>query len=163
MGFSGASIFSGSKIGFQTQMKKIAPHALFVHYQGHLLQLACVQAANSIPGSKHVYVTLTSLWKFFQYSSKRTKSLKQFQHILDMPAVKVIKPSDTCWLAHERCVKGVKASCVAIVAALENIHEQSHEPEALGLGSMLEKKSTIQGLYLLDYTLPQVAKFRRTL
>ena len=47
MGFDGANTFSGKKAGVQTRIKKIAPRALFVHCHCHLLQLACVQAANS--------------------------------------------------------------------------------------------------------------------
>ena len=47
MGFDGASTFSGKKTGVQTRIKKLAPHALFVHCHCHLRQLACVQATNS--------------------------------------------------------------------------------------------------------------------
>ena len=79
MGFDGAATFSGKKSGVQARMKKFAPHALFVHCHCHMLQLACVQAANSTPGIKHVYTTLTALWKFFHYSPKRTESLKEVQ------------------------------------------------------------------------------------
>ena len=85
-------------------MKKLAPHALFVHCHCHILQLACVQAANETPGIKHVYVTLTPLWTFFHYSPKRTESLKEFQ-----------------------------------------------------------KRNTMAAIFLLDYTLPQVAKLSKTL
>ena len=45
--------------------------------------------------------------------------------------MKLITPSDTRWLAHERCVKAVKESYVGIVTALDNIHSKTHEPEAL--------------------------------
>ena len=76
MGFNGASIFSGKKTGVQTRIKKLAPHALFVHCHCYLLQLTCVQAANSTNGIKHVYVTLTALWKFFHYSPKRASVSK---------------------------------------------------------------------------------------
>ena len=55
MGFDGAFTFSGKIFGVQTLMKKLAPHALFVHCHCHMLQLACVQVANSTPGIKHVY------------------------------------------------------------------------------------------------------------
>ena len=48
MGSDGASTFSEKKTGVQTRIKKLAPHALFVHCHCHLLQLACVQAANSM-------------------------------------------------------------------------------------------------------------------
>ena len=74
-----------------------------------------------------------------------------------------MNPSDTHWLAHECCVKVVKASYSSIVLALENIYEISHEPEALGLSKALSSHSTIAAMYLLGYILPQVAKLRRAL
>ena len=163
MGFDGASTFSGKKTGVQTRIKKIAPHALFVHCHCHLLQLACVQAANSTNGIKHVYVALTALWKFFHYSPKRAESLKMVQQVRDLPELKIAKPSDTHWLVHERCVKTVKASYGAIVTALSDIHENTHEPEALGLCKALTKRHTVAAMYMLDYILPQVAKLSRTL
>ena len=47
---------------------------------------------------------------------------------------KIIKPSDTRWLTHERCcVKVIKEKYRAIVIALNNIYEETHEPEALGI------------------------------
>ena len=70
MSFDGASTFSGKRTAVQTRIKKLAPHALFVHCHCHLLQLACVQAANSTAGIKHVYVSLMALWKYFLYSPK---------------------------------------------------------------------------------------------
>ena len=137
--------------GVQTRIKKLAPHALFVHCHSHLLQLACVQAANSTNGIKHVYVTLTALWMFFHYSPKRAESLKMVQQVLHRPELRIAKPSDTRWLAHERCVKAVEASYGAIVTALNDIHQNTHEPEALA------------AIYMLDYVLPQVAKLSKTL
>ena len=56
------------------------------------------------------------------------------QQVLDLPELKIAKPSDTCWLTHERCVKAVKASYGAIVT---DIHENTHESEVLGLGKAL--------------------------
>ena len=75
----------------------------------------------------------------------------------------MIKPSDTRWLAHERCVKAVKESYSAIVHALNDIYDETHEPEALGISKALCKKSSIAAIYLLDYVLPQVAKLSKTL
>ena len=85
------------------------------------------------------------------------------QQVLDLPELKIAKPSDTCWLAHERCVKAVKASYGAIVTALSDIHEITHEPEALGLCKALTKRHTAAAMYMLDYILPRVAKLSRTL
>ena len=57
----------------------------------------------------------------------------------------------------------MKASYAAIETALDNIHEGTHEPEALGLSKALSKKETTAAIFLLDYTLPQVAKLNKTL
>ena len=82
---------------------------------------------------------------------------------LDLPELKIIKPSDTRWLAHERCVKAVKASYCAIVNSLNNIYELTHEPEALGISKAMCKPTTVSAMYLLDYALPQVAKLSKAL
>ena len=163
LGFDGAATFSGRRTGVQARIKKHTPHALFVHCLCHLLQLACVQSANKTPGIAHVYRTLTTLWKHFHNSPKRAECLKEVQSVLELPEMKVIKPSDTCWLSHEKCVKAVKASYSAIVITIGQIYETTHEPEALGIHGALCKLSTIAAIYLLDFTLPQVAKLSKAL
>ena len=85
------------------------------------------------------------------------------QQVLDLPKLKIAKPSDTHWLTHERCVKAVKANYGAIVTAVNDMHENTLEPEALGLGKALTKQHTVAAMYILDYILPQVAKVSRTL
>ena len=97
MGFDGAATFSGKKSGIQARMKKYSPHALFVHCHCHQLQLACVQAANGTAGIEHVYVTLTTLWKFFYYSPKCAQSLKEVQKVLDFPESMLCLE---CWYRH---------------------------------------------------------------
>ena len=162
LGFDGAATFSGQRTSVQARIKKRTPHALFVHCHCHLLQLACVQSANKT-GIAHVYRTLTTLWKHFHNSPKRAECLKEVQSVLELPEMKVIKPSDTRWLSHERCVKVVKASYSAIVITIGQIYETTHEPEALGIHGALCKLFTIAAIYLLDFDLPQVAKLSKAL
>ena len=63
--------------------------------------------------------------------------LKYIQKLLYLPEIKIMKPSDTCWLSHEDCVRAVKVRYSSIVLALENVHETSVEPEALRLSKAL--------------------------
>ena len=44
---------------------------------------------------------------------------------------------------------------------LENIHKQSHEPEALGISKALSKESTLSAIFLLDLVLPLVIKLSK--
>ena len=45
-------------------------------------------------------------------------------------------------------MKAVKASYGAIVTALNDIHQNTHEPEALGLSKALSKQSTVSCSYI---------------
>ena len=119
MGFDGASTFTGKRSGVQARLKKHAPHAILVHCYCHKLQLAIVQAAS-----------VEVLYHF----SKRCENLKE---VIDLPELKITKPSDTRWLAHERCVSTVKRCYGANVSMLEQIYEEYHEHEALGLSKIL--------------------------
>ena len=80
---------------------------------------------------------------------------------MNLPELKIVMPSATRWLA-ERCVKAVKANYAAIVITLENIYEQSHESEALGISKALSKESTLSAIFLLDFVLLLVIKLSRT-
>ena len=56
----------------------------------------------------------------------------------------------------------VKKCYIAIVAALEQIYEDSHEPEAIGI-NIIMKPTTLFAIYLLDFVLPQVFKLSKCL
>ena len=134
-------------------MKKNSPHAIFVHC--HLLQLACVQAATHTEGIKHVDITLITLWKFFHCSPKRSENLKEVQRVLNLPELKIVKPSDTRWLAYEGCIKAVKANYTVIVITLENIYASNHmsqkhwESVRLYQRSLLSQQYSFLTLYFL--------------
>ena len=56
-----------------------------------------------------------------------------------------------------------QANYAAIVITLENIYEQSHEPEVLGISKALSKESTLPAIVLLDFVLPLVIKLCKCL
>ena len=85
------------------------------------------------------------------------------QQVLDLPKPKISKPSDTCWLPDARCVKAVRDSYGAIITAQNNIHENTHEPEALGLCKALTKHHAVAAMCVLDYVLLQAANLSRPL
>ena len=80
--------------------------------------------------------------------------------LINLAEMKVIKSSDTRWLAHERCIKAVKVSYTALVVTLDSSYQNFHAPEALGLYKALSKFTTIAAIYLL--TLPLVAKLSKS-
>ena len=56
---------------------------------------------------KKMFGTMGSIWKLFFYSPKKAENLKEVQSVLKLPELKIVKPSDTRWLSHERCVRAI--------------------------------------------------------
>ena len=88
-------------------MRTHCAHALYIHCACHRLQLASVQAAESVPEIKKIFGMMGNIWKLFYYSPKKTQALKEVQAALTLPELKVVKPSDTRWLSHERCMRAI--------------------------------------------------------
>ena len=88
-------------------MQTRAAHSKYIHCACHRLQLASMQAANSVPEVNKMFGTMGNIWKLFFYSPKKAESLKEVQSVLKLPELKIVKPSDTRWLSHERCVRAI--------------------------------------------------------
>ena len=91
-GYDGAATFSGSRTGVQRRIRVHAAHALYVHCSCHRLQLASVQAAESVATVKKMFGTMASLWKLFYYSQKKAEALKDVQSVLSIQEPKLVKP-----------------------------------------------------------------------
>ena len=124
-GYDGASPFSGAHSGVQKRMslRVHAAHALYIRCSCHRLQLASMQAAESIAPVKKMFGTMGNLWKLFYYSPKKTEALKEVQSVLKLPELKTVKPSHTRWLSHERCVRAIRKERPALIVTLQQLYE----------------------------------------
>ena len=153
-GYDGAATFSETKNGVQMRIFTLAPRALFVLCRAHVIQLCCVSAARCLPSLKKVFATLMSVWKMFHYSLKKFSVLKEMQVLVNHSQLKMIKPSDTHWLAHYRSVKTIRCSMRPLIDTLEHIHKGTGEPEALGvLRTMKTYKFVVTLMMLSDVLL----------
>ena len=70
-GYGGASPFSGNTYSsLKIKMHTLASHAIYIHCSWHRLQLASIQAAESVPRIQKMFGMMTNLWKVFFYSPK---------------------------------------------------------------------------------------------
>ena len=75
----------------QKRLRVHAAHALYIHCSYHRLQLASMQAAESISAIKKMFGTMSNLWKLFYYSPKKAEAIEgpeltvvDFDNILDI-------------------------------------------------------------------------------
>ena len=60
----------------------------------------------------------------FHYSPKKFSALKEMQALVNHPQLKMIKLSDTRWLAQDRSEGAIRCSKRPLIDTLEHIHEE---------------------------------------
>ena len=75
-----------------------------------------------------------------------------------MPELKVVKPSDTQWLSHERCVKAIRKELPALIITLHKRYDDSGDAEAYGLALALSAYSGVATINLLSVVLDLLTK-----
>lgn len=157
-GYDGAAPFSGKNSGVQRRMRALSGHALYIHCS-HRLQIASIQAADSVPQIKKFFGMLLYLWKLIYYSPQKAEKLKAAQSVLNLPELKVIKPSSTRWLSHECCIKAICKELPAIILTLQELYESNGDAKAFGVQSILSSFEGVATVIILGEILNLVATF----
>ena len=157
-GYDGAATFSGAHNGVHKRMQVHACHALYLHCACHRLQLASMQAAEGVKEIKGLFGMMANIWKLFYNSPKKAEKLKEIQAILHRPQLKIVKPSDTRWVSHERCIRAIRKELPASVLTLQELYESSGDAEAFGIALLLTSQVGIAGIALLSEVLDLLAK-----
>ena len=162
-GYDGAAVFSGSRSGVHIRMRTHCAHALYIHCACHRLQLASVQAAESVPEIKKIFGMMGNIWKLFYYSPKKTQALREVQAALTLPELKVVKPSDTRWLSHERCMRAIRKELPALITTLQQLYETTGDAEAFGLSTLLSSFTAVASVVFLSEVLDILARMNATM
>ena len=67
----------------------------------------------------------------------KTEALKGNRAVFGFPEPKIVKPSDTRWLSHERCVKAICKELPPLLQTLSQLYESSGDDEAYGIYYLL--------------------------
>ena len=68
-----------------------------------------------------------------------------------------MKPSDTRWLSHERCVKAICMELPSLLQTLSQLYKSSGDDEAHGIYSLLASVNGLSSSYLLSEVLSVLA------
>lgn len=121
-----------------------------------------MQAANSVPKIKKMFGTMENIWKLF-YWLKKAESLKEDHPILKLPELKIVKPSDTGWLSHERCIWAIYRELPALIITLQQLYETSGDAEAYGLSTLLATYTKVANVVFLSEVLDVLTNLNATM
>ena len=140
-------------------MQTLAAHSFYIHCACHWLQLASMQAANSIPEIKKMFGTMGNIWKLF-YSPKKAESLKQSSL---SSSYLIVKASDSRWLSPERCVWAIYQELPALIVTLQQLYETSGDAEAYSIGALLATYTGVASIVFLSEVLDILARMNITM
>lgn len=114
---------------------------------------------------KQVYVTLATLWKFFHYFPKRVECPRGVAGAWSTWTKRSFKPSNTHILASTQTVcKGSERELQHHCECLNNIYNQTHKPEVLGIRKAFVSPQLYRPFFfsiMLKHKLPSWADLSR--
>ena len=140
--YDGAAVMRGSANGVQVQMKKLFPHAHYVHCYAHQLNLIIKKVSSSNKRIKLFFSSVNGIGVFFTISPKR-KSQLQIYCTAQIPRV-----CETRWNFQSRIITAVHENRKQIIKCFASIQseegwDQKSICESIGFKKILEDKEFI--------------------
>lgn len=142
---------SGSLTGVRTRILEDNPKAVYIHCHAHQLNLVLVDCCRSLSYASDFFALLESLYVFMSSSVPHSVLLRK-QKELKLREIQLVKLSDTRWSCRHASIKAVQTSITAIIAALEEMSDDSgtRAIEARGLFYQVKSFSFLLSLTLFE-------------
>ena len=104
-----------------------------------------------------MFGTMGNIWKLYFYSPKKAESLKTVQSV-KLPELKMVMPSDSRWLSHERYVRAIYRELPAFIVTLQHLYETSGDAEAYCISALLATYTGVASIMFLSEVLDILAR-----
>ncbi|XP_028551808.1 zinc finger MYM-type protein 1-like [Dendrobium catenatum] len=167
-GYDGASNLRGEFHGLKALILNDNPHAFYVHYFAHQLQLCLVAVAKNHWHAKHLFEITSRIVNTFGASCKRSDALRAIQHDKIMfhlskgelksgrglnQETSLQRAGDTRWGSHFHTLINLKKMYASVIEVLEIIKEDGvHDQQDVEAGVLInamESFDFILALHLL--------------
>lgn len=100
LGSDGASVMVGKNSGVYALLKREIPYLLSLHCVAHKLELAFQDAAKDVVLFREAKELLQGLWKYYHYSPKAVRELKELAQSVGDRAYRTVKAGGSRWVPH---------------------------------------------------------------
>lgn len=153
-GYDGAGAMSSERVGVQARIKEIAPLALYIHCNSHVLNLS-IAAACKLPPVRNMIDSLNEVFWFFHNSPKRQTFFEHVLERLEIPS-KVTKLKGLCktrWIERHQCYETFYELFPVICRTFEGILNLGDTDNLanLGMGQRNKNKSARSLTYAEEF------------
>ena len=156
-GYDGASVMSGRCSGVQERIRRIAPHARYIHCYAHNLNLALVDCVKNIQYASEFFALIQSLYVFISTTKAHCVFLQKQRYLHpDTQTRQLQRLSDTRWSCRYRAVSAVCHTFDALLLTLEDIADGSDSSKAIearGLQHQVKQFKFLLSLIVFDRVL----------
>ena len=119
--YDGASAMRGTIKGVAARLMQIVPTGLYIHCNGHILNLCLVDVAQAVVPVRNTFGIMKSLYNLIEGSAKRHKVFEDIQKQVGVAPIPLKQLCDTRWTCRFESLKVVLTRYSEILVALEEI------------------------------------------
>jgi len=120
-GFDGASSMRGAYKGVSSRLLCIVPTALYVHCNGHILNLCLIDLSEAVVPIRNNFGIIKSLYNLIEVSPKRHKIFEDIQKQADLAPLPLKKLCDIRWSCRFESLKIILTRYAEIITTLQEI------------------------------------------
>ncbi|CAF3407389.1 unnamed protein product [Rotaria socialis] len=125
--YDGASAMRGEYKGVAARLKQIAPCGIYIHCNGHILNLCLVDVSTRVSSIRNNFGIVSSLYNLIENSAKRHAIFEEIQEEAGLQSLTIKQMSDTRWTCRWDCLKVVLIRYPQIISTLQLIEApESH-------------------------------------
>ncbi len=122
--YDGAANMRGMYKGVAARIKRDNPRAIYVHCNGHILNLVLVDAAKAVIAARNTFGTISELHNFMEASAKRHAVFQEIQKQSGCKSLTLKSLSDTRWACRAEALKVIKKRLEDVITSLQKITDE---------------------------------------
>ena len=122
--YDGAANMRGIYKGVAARIKKDNSKAIYIHCNGHILNLVLVDAAKTVTAARNTFGTVAELHNFMEASAKRHAVFEEMQKESGSKMYTLKGLSDTRWACRAEALKIIVKRLDELVMALQKIADE---------------------------------------
>ena len=122
--YDGAANMRGIYKGVAARIKRDNPKAIYVHCNGHILNLVLVDAAKAVTTARNAFGIISELHNFMEASAIRHAMFQEMQKESGCKLLTLKSLSDTRWACRAEALKVIKKRLEELITSLQKIADE---------------------------------------